>query len=197
MGRPVPCYGPAPATDAGNSKEKGKEITFISSYLNSVCSMQEKIITATRVFNAPVASVWRIWTDPEMVRQWWGPERFTCPFAKIDFREGGTSLVSMKGPEGSGFNEVYSVWSYRKIVPMERIEFIQNLADREGNKMKPTALGMPPDFPEDILTIVTFNSLEGNRTEMTVTEYADMGQMAHFAQLGLDQSMDKIVALFA
>ena len=79
---------------------------------------------------------------------------------------------------------------------MQRIEFIQNLADKDGNKMNPLKLGMPADFPEDIRTVVTFMKLGNNRTGMTVTEHADMGTMSKFAQMGLEQSVDKMVAIF-
>ena len=79
---------------------------------------------------------------------------------------------------------------------MKSIEFVQNLADKDGNKMPPTKVGMPPDFPEDIRTVVLFKKLGANQTEMTVTEYADMGQMAEFAKMGLEQSLDKIGVIF-
>jgi uncharacterized protein YndB with AHSA1/START domain len=157
----------------------------------------EKQITVTRVFNAPVELVWKTWTDPELVKRWWGPDMFTCPTAKIDFRVGGKSVVSMKGPEAfDGGKEHFSIWLYKEIIPMKKIEFIQNLADAAGNKMNPVALGMPPDFPQDIRTQVTFKELGKGKTEMTVTEFADMGQMAKFAQMGLEQSIAKMDAIY-
>jgi uncharacterized protein YndB with AHSA1/START domain len=156
----------------------------------------EKTVKVTRVFQAPVDAVWRVWTESELVMRWWGPDRFTAPLAKMDFREGGTSLVCMRAPKEFGGQDTYSIWQYTKIVPLQHIEFIQNLADSKGNKMKPTDLGMPPDFPEDIRTVVTFKSLAENQTEMTVIEYADMGQMSHFAQLGLEQSVAKMDQIF-
>ncbi len=156
-----------------------------------------KQVLVTRVFNAPVHMVWKAWTDPELVMRWWGPDHFTAPTAIIDFREGGKSIVSMKAPEQMGNTVTYSIWEYTEIIPNKRIEFIQNLADKDGNKMSPAKLGMPPDFPEDIRTVVTFTDLGNDRTEMTVVEHADMGQMAKFAQLGLEQSLDKMVAIFS
>ncbi len=56
----------------------------------------EKTIVITRVYNAPVEDVWRAWSEPELVKRWWGPDRFTCPIAKIDFREGGVSIVAKR-----------------------------------------------------------------------------------------------------
>jgi uncharacterized protein YndB with AHSA1/START domain len=155
-----------------------------------------KQIEVTKIFNAPVEMVWEVWVDPELVKRWWGPKHFISPVAKIDFREGGKSLVSMKAPKEMGGQEWYSVWEYVKIVHLETIEFIQSLADKDGYKTDPTKVGMPADFPMDIKTVVTFREIANNKTEMTVTEYADFGTISNFAQIGLEQSLDKIAAIF-
>jgi uncharacterized protein YndB with AHSA1/START domain len=70
-------------------------------------------------FSAPIELVWKAWTDPEYVMRWWGPDYFTSPSAKIDFREGGTSLVCMRAPVDFGGQDMYSTWVYQKIVPMQ------------------------------------------------------------------------------
>lgn len=156
-----------------------------------------KQIEVTRIFNAPVEMVWKVWTDPELVKRWWGPKHFSSPVAKIDFREGGKSIVSMLAPKEMGGQEYYSIWVYEKIIPLKTIEFIQSLSDKDGNKTDPTKVGMPSDFPIDIKTIVTFAEIGNSKTEMTVTEYADFGTISNFAQIGLEQSMDKMVAIFS
>jgi len=155
-----------------------------------------KQIEVTRTFNAPVELVWQVWVDPELVKRWWGPKHFTSPVAKIDFREDGKSIVSMKAPPEMGGQEFYSVWEYAKIIPLTSIEFIQSLSDEGGNKIDPTKLGMPPDFPVDIKTVVTFKEIAKGKTEMTVTEYAEFGTISNFAQIGLEQSLDKMAAIF-
>ena len=155
-----------------------------------------KQIDVTRIFNAPVEMVWKVWTDPELVKRWWGPKYFISPVAKIDFREGGKSIVSMKAPKEMGGREFYSVWEYVKIIPLQTIEFIQSLSDSEGNKTDPAKSGMPPDFPLDIRTVVRFSEIENNKTRMTVTEYADFGSISNFAQIGLQQSLEKMDAIF-
>jgi uncharacterized protein YndB with AHSA1/START domain len=156
-----------------------------------------KQIEVSRTFNAPIAMVWKIWTEPELVKRWWGPKHFTSPVARIDFRVGGKSIVSMLAPKEMGGQEYYSVWEYIQIVPLKTIEFIQSLADEAGNKTAPTKVGMPPDFPVDIKTVVTFRSIAEDKTEMTVTEYADFGSISNFAQIGLEQSMDKMLVIFS
>lgn len=155
-----------------------------------------KQIEVTRLFDAPVALVWKLWKDPELVKRWWGPKHFIAPVAKIDFREGGKSIVSMLAPEKMGGQEFYSVWQYVKIRELKSIEFIQSLSDEHGIKCDPVKLGMPPDFPADIKTLVTFKTLNTGMTEMTVIEQADFGTISNFAQIGLEQSMDKMTAIF-
>ena len=156
-----------------------------------------KQIEVTRVFNAPIELVWKVWTDPELVKRWWGPKQFISPVAKIDFREGGTSIVSMKAPNEMGGQEFYSIWVYVKIIPLKTIEFIQSLSDKDGNKTEPTKLGMPSDFPMDIRTVVNFTEVTMSKTEMTIIEYADFGTISNFAQIGLEQSVEKIAVMFS
>lgn len=151
-----------------------------------------------RIFDAPLELVWKAWTDPQHVMRWWGPDRFTCPSCKMDFREGGTTLVCMRAPKEFGGQDMYSTWAYTKIVPMQRIEYIHNLADAQGNKVDPAKLGMPPDFPQDQLHVIAFKDLGNGRTELTITEYGwTVGQMLKFSEIGMNQCLDKMAAIFA
>ncbi len=161
--------------------------------------MKTRDLKVTRIFDAPIELVWKAWTDPEHVMKWWGSDHFTSPSAKMDFREGGTSIVCMRAPEDFGGQDMYSAWSYKKIVPMERIEFIQNMADEAGDLLDPAQMGLPAEFPKDVLTVVTFKDLGKGRTEMTVTEYnmpAADTEIGRNAELGLNQSLDKMAASF-
>ncbi len=155
--------------------------------------MSNANLIITRVFQAPVERVWKAWSEAEQVKRWWGPAIFTSPFAKIDFREGGTSLLCMNAPT---FGDLYSTWYYEKIVPMERIEYIHNLADKDGNKIDPVQIGMPSDFPQNQLHTITFKALGDNQTELIVTEHDwPMGQMRDMSKLGMEQCLDKMEAL--
>lgn len=161
---------------------------------NKTQSVEKKNIVVTRVFDAPVELVWKAWTDPKHVMRWWGPKNFTSPTCEIDFREDGTSLVCMRSPEGQDF---YSTWEYRKIVPMQRIEYVHNLADKDGRKIDPVTVGMPPDFPQDVLNVITLKAKGDNKTEMTMTEYMPDTSMFEYAKIGLEQCLDKMAAIFA
>ena len=159
---------------------------------NSTQATEKRELVVTRVFDAPVEQVWKAWSDPEYVMQWWGPEGFTSPLAKMDFREGGTSLVCMRSPEGQDF---YNIWTYREIVPMQRIEFIQNVSNEDGKKVDPVEVGLPPDIPQDVSHVVAFKAVGDNKTEMTVTEYGyTSDQILDISRAGLEQCLDKMAA---
>ena len=53
-------------------------------------------MVVTRVFDAPRELVWKAWTDPKYIMQWWGPKGFTAPVCEMDFRVGGKFLCCMK-----------------------------------------------------------------------------------------------------
>ena len=58
---------------------------------------EKERMVVTRVFDAPRALVWKAWTDPQYVMQWWGPKGFTAPFCKMDFRVG-ANLLKFSSP---------------------------------------------------------------------------------------------------
>jgi uncharacterized protein YndB with AHSA1/START domain len=157
-----------------------------------------RTVVVTRTFDAPVALVWKAWSAPELVMRWWGPAGFTSPMARIDFREGGTSLVCMRAPREAGGHDLYNTWTYQRIVPPRRLEFVQHFADKDGAPLDPAALGLPPGVPEAVRHVITFNPVAGNRTEMTVTEYGYTSDQAHdLSRAGMEQCLDKMAAIFA
>jgi len=151
-------------------------------------------VVVKRIIDAPVELVWKAWTEPDHVMRWWGPKHFTSPSCKIDLRVGGKYIFGMRAPKEMGGQDSYTAGVYKKIVPMELIEFTQGLADKDGNKIDPIQVGMPPDFPEEIRTVVTFKRVRGDMTELTVTEHGwKPSQMMVFAIAGLHQSVDKLI----
>jgi uncharacterized protein YndB with AHSA1/START domain len=149
-------------------------------------------LVVKRIIDAPIELVWRAWTDPEEVMRWWGPKYYTSPWCKIDLREGGKYIFCMRAPEDQGGRESYTAGVYTKIVAMERLEFTQGLADKDGNPIDPAQLGMPPDFPRNLRTSVVFMA-KGSMTELTITEYDwPVSQMFVYSFAGMHQSMDKL-----
>lgn len=159
-------------------------MTTESTHRNVVC---------TRVFNAPVERVWKAWSEPESVMQWWGPRGFTCPIAQMDFREGGTSLLCMRAPQEYGGGDMYNTWTYHKIDPHSRIEFVLHFTDRHGTKLDPSQTGHPPGVPQEVRHVITFKPVGENQTEMTVTEYGYTSDEAHdLSKAGMEQCLDKM-----
>ena len=93
----------------------------------------------TRTFDAPRELVWKAWTDPRYVMQWWGPKGFTAPVCKMDFRVGGKSLLCMKSPDGQVF---WNGIEYHEIVPNEKIVSSMYFADAEGNRVEAEHYGI-------------------------------------------------------
>jgi len=148
-----------------------------------------KDLVVTWTFDAPVAEVWKYWAESEGVKKWWGPNGFTSPLARMDFREGGTSLVCMRAPNGQDF---YNTWTYRKIEPLKSIEFVLGWADKDGQKVDPVKMGLPPDIPQEVRHVVTFLDV-GGKTELTVTEYGyKSDQTLDLSKQGLEQCLDKM-----
>tara|TARA_R110000868_G_scaffold6363_19_gene36215 strand:- start:2183 stop:2701 length:519 start_codon:yes stop_codon:yes gene_type:complete len=73
-----------------------------------------------RTIDAPRSAVWRCWTEPELLRQWYCPAPWTVPEADFDLRPGGRMNCTMQGPEGERV-EVSGIWL--EIVPEERLAF--------------------------------------------------------------------------
>ena len=57
----------------------------------------ERVLVIKRVFNAPRTLVFKAWTDPKQLVQWWGPKDFTNPVCEVDVRSGGTMSIHMRG----------------------------------------------------------------------------------------------------
>ncbi|MBI3024894.1 MAG: SRPBCC domain-containing protein [Candidatus Tectomicrobia bacterium] len=73
----------------------------------------------TRTFNAPRERVFRAWTDPEQLKQWWGPKDFDCIEAQSDPRPGGKYRITIRGREKG---EVYTAYGeYKEVAPPARL----------------------------------------------------------------------------
>jgi len=157
---------------------------------------QKKDLVVSRVFDAPVGQLWQAWIDPELVMQWWGPTGFTCPVAKMDVREGGQSLLCMRAPKEFGGQDMYNTWTYTKISPHQRMEFVFHFCDENGQRMDPAALGLPPGMPREVRHVVTFEDLSNGRSRLTVTEQGyESDQIIELSKAGLEQCLDKMAAI--
>ncbi|WP_257656477.1 SRPBCC family protein [Parapedobacter lycopersici] len=65
-----------------------------------IVNKENKTLHIAREFDAGLALVWRAWTTPELLDQWWGPKPWKAETKTMDFREGGSWLYAMVSPEG-------------------------------------------------------------------------------------------------
>ena len=80
----------------------------------------DREISATRVFDAPRDLVWKAWTDPQHIAQWWGPKGFSNTIVSMDVRPGGLWDFVMHGPDGRNYDNKIR---YVEIVPPERLVY--------------------------------------------------------------------------
>jgi uncharacterized protein YndB with AHSA1/START domain len=83
-------------------------------------STQGNDLLLTRIIDAPREAVYRAWTDPDLLKQWFTPAPWTTSKVETDVRPGGSTLIVMRGPDG---NEFPSRGVYLEVVKNERLVF--------------------------------------------------------------------------
>lgn len=158
---------------------------------NTANEVERMVIT--RVFDAPREVVWKAWTDPKYVMQWWGPKGFTAPVCRMDVRVGGKSVYCMKSPEGKEF---WNGVEYHEVVPYEKIVSSMYFSDAEGNKIEPAELGMEYEAIEGAFDVTLFEDLGDGRTKLTYIGNEPMQSAKESGQLeGWNQIFDKLAAV--
>jgi uncharacterized protein YndB with AHSA1/START domain len=116
----------------------------------------------SRVFDAPRELVWKAFTDPEHMKQWWGPKGSVIVASKMDFRVGGTYHGAMRDPAG---NVMWAKFVYREIVAPERLVWEHSFSDENGGL---TRHPLSPTWPLKLLTTVTFDEPLKGQTGLTL-----------------------------
>jgi uncharacterized protein YndB with AHSA1/START domain len=122
--------------------------------------MEDRQLRIGRVLRAPVAAVWRAWTDPDVLPRWFGPEGITCHTREIDLRDGGVWRFEMRGM-GQVWQNRHRDFTY---TPMSRIHF---LMDDDTEEMA----------PHDVVVTLTPVG-EGTRLEQVMTFATVAGKQA-------------------
>jgi uncharacterized protein YndB with AHSA1/START domain len=149
----------------------------------------------TRVFDASRELVWKAWTDPRYVMQWWGPKGFTAPVCKIDFRVGGKFLCCMRTPDGQEF---WNAGEYHEIVLHEKIVSTMYFSDSKGNKVEPEQYGIEHEAIEGAHDEIIFEDLGNGQTKLTFIGNETMQNAKESGQLeGMNQVLDKFAEVVA
>lgn len=91
-------------------------------------------LTLTRLIDAPRAALYRCWTEPELLKQWFTPRPWTTPVVETDVRPGGASYFLFKGPEGQEFP---NRGVYLEVVPNQKIVFTDAYTEAWAPSAKP------------------------------------------------------------
>jgi uncharacterized protein YndB with AHSA1/START domain len=148
--------------------------------------LAEREVTITRVFDAPRALVFKAWTDPQHLAQWWGPEGFTNPVCEFEPHVGGKLRIHMRGPDGV----VYPMKGViREIVAPERLVFNSVAVDAAGKHLL------------EGLTTVTFAEQNGKTTMTMHSRAAAVAEIGisylQGMEAGWTQSIDRLEGLLA
>ena len=88
-------------------------------------------------FDAPVELVWRMWTDPEHFKAWYGPVGASIPVAELDVRVGGTRRVCMEIGAPNGMMRMWFTGEHLEIDRPARLVYTESMTDEHGNPMSP------------------------------------------------------------
>lgn len=153
---------------------------------SNIAQNMERSLVITRIFDAPPDVIFKTWTDPKQMAQWWGPKNFTNPVCELDVRPGGAWRIVMRAPDGM---EYISAGVYSEVVKPERLVFTNNAYDHEGKSLL------------EGVTSVTFQA-QGAKTKLTVETHV-VGKVSYAPQMlagmeaGWNQSLDRLVDLVA
>ncbi|WP_437998911.1 SRPBCC family protein [Sorangium sp. So ce185] len=115
-------------------------------------STSDRDLVLTRIIDAPREKVFKAWTDPELLKKWFAPQPFTTPFAELDVRPGGASLIVMRDPQG---NEYPNRGVFLEVVENERLVFTDAY----------TAAWEPSEKP--FMTVILTFEDQGGKTKYT------------------------------
>lgn len=153
----------------------------------------------TRVFDAPRELVFKAWTEPERLAQWWGPKGYELEVVKLELRPGGMFLGSQRSPEGQ---VMWGKFVYQEISPPEKLVFIQSFSDEEGNTIRAP---FSPTWPLEVINHLTLTEEEGrttltlrggpiNATEEEIKDFDGMRPMVAQGFVGTFDQLDEYLA---
>ncbi len=138
--------------------------------MTGASSTVDREITTSRVFDAPRELVWKAWTEPDQVTQWWGPNGFTTTIHEMDVRPGGVWRFIMHGPDGVDYpNKIV----YIEIVNPERLVYnhsdegkpgyfhVTVTFEEQGKKTKITMRSLFASAAERDRVVKEYNAIEG------------------------------------
>jgi uncharacterized protein YndB with AHSA1/START domain len=145
-------------------------------------------LSLERTIDAPVALVWKVWTEPEHLKKWWTPAPWTTVEVEMDVRPGGIFRFVMRSPEGQSFPHLacfLEVIEHRKIVWTTALE--------PGYR---PAREQPPRKGEDctdlvITAVLTFSERAGKTHYSAVVLHKDEAERKRHEEMGFHDGWNK------
>lgn len=153
-------------------KKMSKNLTYDFSV-----NKHDRTITIQRDFAAELPLVWDAYTKSELLDQWWAPQPWKAKTKLMDFREGGTWLYAMLGPEGE---EHWSIALYKTIQNHKQFTGLDAFTDSQGN--------VSGDMPQSSW-IVDFVDKHGITTVNYHIIYDDLAQLETTIQMGFKEGI--------
>ncbi|MGH6957829.1 MAG: SRPBCC family protein [Caulobacteraceae bacterium] len=152
-------------------------------------TLAERELVLTRVIDASPEKLFRCWTEPALIKQWFAPAPLTTPLAELDVRVGGENLVVMKLPDGT---EMPNRGVYLEVVANKKLVWTDAYA---GD-------WRPKDGSPFMTAILTFDDLGNGKTRYTarVRHWSVADRERHEAMgfhTGWGQCADQLAALAA
>ena len=121
-------------------------------------------VCIVRHFDAPRAQVYKAWTEPAKLVQWFAPRGCEVRFPALDVRPGGKFHSCILLPDGTA---CWCVGEYLELVTGERIVYTIALADENGQRASATEAGKDGAWPDETTVTVTLAEAEGG-TDLTL-----------------------------
>ncbi|MBS1911349.1 MAG: SRPBCC family protein [Bacteroidetes bacterium] len=137
----------------------GKNATAVHGQAGNDQGTSDREIVISRFINAPRVSVFRAWTDPDHIGQWWGPRGFTTTTHAMDVRPGGIWRFTMHGPDGVDWGNRID---YIEVVEPERLVYMHG---SDGSDDQPPFHVTVTFVEEETGTRLTMRSLFVNPAE--------------------------------
>src|SRR5476651_799649 len=113
-----------------------------------------KEVILEKIYDAHIETVWQAWTNPEILKQWWGPDNVSIPECEVDLKVGGKFYIVMEAGEGMG--------QYKGIKwPMEAKFTVVDPNSKLGYTAQAWTEGAKEESTIDQTTEITFTK-EGN-----------------------------------
>ena len=148
-----------------------------------------KEVVLERVYDASPEVVWQAWTDPELLKQWWGPDNVSIPECEVDLRVGGAFYIVMEADEAMGEYKG-TLWpmqaEFTEVVPNSKLTYTA----------KAWTEGMKEDTMIDQKTEISFSEEDGKTKVHVKAAIYSTGPKAGMAvegmQYGFNQQLDKL-----